>query len=210
MFTRIRRAVLGFSCLAVAFLAAAPAAAFHYGAASLPLDPIFNLPYDPATTHFEPFSISQLAPCQPLLGALARRGVRAKLFAAYANRGTRIVIVGDENPRAPRGYAGSMFILRAGGCKLSGPLFALRRTRVADPDLDPGLTAPQVAALMQDMLARYAAAFGGRANLLAWVDRLTAEAEAASAAPGQPCPCIYKTSFTGPMMRALTDFRRDA
>jgi len=196
--------------LAVAALftqvAAAPAA--HYGDRSLPIDPLFNLPYDPSQVHFDSVSLDSVAQCAPLVGSLGHGTGRAKLFGALSNSRGRVLIVGDEDVAAPRGLSGTVLVLRGQGCRSSGPLLALRRTRISDPDLDPGLTDADVTLLLHDVLSRYARAFGGRDAFLAWADRLTQEAEDAQrASPGMPCPLLYTSMFTPPMRRVLDAFR---
>jgi hypothetical protein len=120
----------------------------------------------------------------------------------------RVLLLGDENPGAQRGLSGVALVMRDGGCRTSGPLLALRRTKVDDPDLDPGLSAEDVAALMKDLLRRYARAFGSKAAFLSWADRLTYEAECARRAnPDMPCPLLYTSLFTPGMRQALEQFR---
>jgi hypothetical protein len=203
--TVLRRAAMG-SVLFTPLAAAPPA---HYGDRSLPVDPLFNLPYDPSQVHFESIALDRVAQCAPLLGSLGHGTGQAKLFGALSNGRGRVLIVGDEDVRAPRGLSGTVLVLRGDGCRSSGPLLALRRTRISDPDLDPGLTDAEVTSLLHDILSRYARAFGGKDAFLAWADRLTQEAvDAQRASPDMPCPLLYTSMFTPPMRRVLEAFRR--
>jgi hypothetical protein len=187
----------------------APAAPlFHYGTRNLPMDPLFNLPYDPSQVHFEPISISSVGECAPVLGTLGHDGRSLKLFGQLRSGDGRVLILGNEDPRAPRGLSGIVLVMRDGNCRTSGPLLALRRTPVGDPDLDPGLSPSDVAMLMHDIFARYAQAFGGKTAFLGWADRLTHEAEEAQREqPDMPCPLLYTSLFTPPMMNVLNAFR---
>jgi hypothetical protein len=172
------------------------------------MDPLFNLPYDPSQVHFEPISLSSVGPCAPVLGALGHDGRPIKLFGQLRSGGDRVLILGDEDPRAPRGLSGIVLVMRGGSCRTSGPLLALRRTPVGDPDLDPGLSPSDVSLLMNDIFARYAQAFGGKTIFLGWADRLTQEAEEAQREqPDMPCPLLYTSLFTRPMMNVLNAFR---
>ncbi|HTZ70581.1 MAG TPA: hypothetical protein VMB71_08025 [Acetobacteraceae bacterium] len=187
----------------------AAAQSLHYGDPQRPLDPLFNLPYDPAHVHFDSIPLSNVAQCAPLLGSLGQGTGRAKLFGQLVNGRRRVVIIGDEDPRTPRGLSGTVLVMHGGNCRSSGPLFALRRAHVSDPDLDPGLSASDVSLLMRDVLTRYARAFGSKTAFLAWADRLTMEAETAySVSPNMPCPLLYTSMFTPPMLHVLDDFRR--
>jgi hypothetical protein len=179
----------------------------HYGVRSLPLDPLFNLPYNPQQVQFDSISISSVGECAPLLGSLGHNG-RVKLFGELHNGRGRVLILGDENPNAPRGLSGVVLVMRGGGCRTSGPLVALRRTPISDPDLDPGLTQTEVSMLMRDIFTRYSRAFGSKANFLQWTDRLTSEAEEARREqPDMPCPLLYTSMFSPPMIHNLNEFR---
>jgi hypothetical protein len=185
------------------------APALHYGDGGVPLDPVFNLPYDAAQVHFDTIAVSQVGECAPLLGSLGRGTGRVRVFGQLLSGDSRVLILGDENPGAPRGLSGIALVMRNGGCRTSGPLLALRRTKVDDPDLDPGLSAEDVVALLKDLFSRYARAFGSRAAFLTWADRLTYEAECARRAyPDMPCPLLYTSLFTPEMQQALEQFRR--
>lgn len=188
---------------------ATAASLFHYGTRSLPMDPLFNLPYDPSQVHFESMAISRIGDCAPLLGPLGHGTGQAKLFGQLHDADKSVLILGDEDPAAPRGLSGIVLVMRDGGCRIAGPLLALRRTAVADPDLDPGLSASDVSMLMRDVLARYSRAFGDKSTFLGWADRLTSEAaELQRERPDMPCPLLYTSMFNEPMMRVLADFRR--
>jgi hypothetical protein len=206
----LRGALFGALWLSQAGLNQATAASlFHYGARRLPMDPLFNLPYDPTQVHFESIAISSIGECAPLLGPLGHGTGQAKLFGQLQDRDSRILILGDEDPAAPRGLSGIVLVMRDGGCRISGPLLALRRTAVADPDLDPGLSPSDVSMLMRDVLTRYGRAFGGKTAFLDWADRLTSEAEEMRRErPDMPCPLLYTSMFNEPMMHVLQDFRR--
>lgn len=206
----LRAAMCGAFWLSQAMPGPASAASlFHYGTHRLPMDPLFNLPYDPSQVRFDSVPTSRLGDCAPLLGSLGRRTGQAKLFGQLQDGDKRILILGDEDPAAPRGLSGIVLVMRGGGCRMSGPLLALRRTAVADPELDPGLTASDVSMLMRDVLARYARAFGDKAAFLNWADRLTGEAEELRREqPDMPCPLLYTSMFNAPMMQVLADFRR--
>jgi hypothetical protein len=187
----------------------ANAGSFHYGTHSLPMDPLFNLPYDPSQVHFESIAMSRVGECAPLLGPLGHGTGQAKLFGQMQDSDKTVLILGDEDPAAPRGLSGIVLVMRDGGCRIAGPLLALRRTPVADPDLDPGLSASDAAMLMRDVLTRYALAFGSKAAFLDWADRLTGEAEQLRRQqPDMPCPLLYTSMFNEPMMHVLADFRR--
>src|SRR5271156_5105361 len=45
----------------------AAAQSLHYCEPRRPLDPLFNLPYDPARVHFDSIQLSNVAQCAPLL-----------------------------------------------------------------------------------------------------------------------------------------------
>jgi hypothetical protein len=99
-------------------------------------------------------------------------------------------------------------VMRGESCVTSIPLFALRRTFVNNPSLNPGLSASDVALLLKDTLARYAHAFGTKAAFLTWADRQTMQADIAyRATPSMPCPLLYTSLFTRPMLQVLSDFR---
>jgi hypothetical protein len=194
--------------LATGSVTKAASALPHYGARNLPMDPLFNLPYDPARVHFESISLSSVGECAPLLGALRHGGEQVKLFGELQSGHGRVLILGDEDPAAPRGLSGTVLVMRDGGCRTSGPLLALRRTPVGDPDLDPGLSPTDVSLLMRDVLARYARAFGGKSAFLTWTDRLTREAEEAQREqPEMPCPLLYTSMFNPPMLHIFNEFR---
>jgi hypothetical protein len=179
----------------------------HYGIRSLPLDPLFNLPYNPQEVQFDSIPISSVGECAPLLGSLGHGG-RVKVFGELHNGHGRVLILGDENPNAQRGLSGVVLVMRGGGCRTSGPLVALRRTPISDPDLDPGLSQADVSMLMRDIFTRYSRAFGTKANFLQWADRLTSEAEEAQReSPDMPCPLLYTSMFSTPMIHNLTEFR---
>ena len=191
--------------LALCAMPAAPAASAAVGQ---PRDPLFNLPYNPAQIRFEAFDPGRLEECTPLTGDLGARTGHVKLFGKLESGRTRILVVGDEDPQAPRGLSGLVLVVKDGGCKMSGPLAALRRIAISDPDLDPGLSAADVTGLMNDMFARYSRAFGSKAEFLDWTDRLTSSEDAAhAAAPGSPCPLLYTSMFSQPMRRVFAAFR---
>jgi hypothetical protein len=192
----------------ILYTQATAAPLLHYGTRSLPMDPLFNLPYDPAQVHFESISVSSVGECAPLLGSLGQDGRQIKLFGELRSGGGRVLILGNEDPRAPRGLSGIVLVMRGGNCRTSGPLLALRRTPVGDPDLDPGLSPNDVSILLHDVFSRYAQAFGGKTVFLGWADRLTHEAEEAQREqPDMPCPLLYTSLFTPPMMSVLSTFR---
>jgi hypothetical protein len=200
----LRSAVTGL----LLYTQATAAPLLHYGTRSLPIDPLFNLPYDPSQVHFESISISSVGECAPVLGSLGHDGRPVRLFGQLRSSGARVLILGNEDPRAPRGLSGTVLVMRGGNCRTSGPLLALRRTPVGDPELDPGLSPNDVANLLNDVFARYAQAFGGKTAFLGWADRLTHEAEEAQREqPDMPCPLLYTRLFTPPMMNVLNAFR---
>jgi len=209
-----RAATVGLSAgigvaLALMLSSHAGAATIEFGAPGKPLDPIFNLPYDPAAVRFESVEASKFQDCAPLLGAIGHGSRQTKLFGKLVTGRGVVVILGDEDPGAPRGLTGTVFVMRNGGCRTSGPLFALRRTRVDDPDLDPGLSASDVSGLLQDVLSRYAHAFGSKAMFLTWVDRLTEQGNNAyNTTPDMPCPLLFTKLFTPAMLAEMTAFRR--
>jgi hypothetical protein len=195
------RAALG---LAAALFFSSQAAA----AGGQPKDPLFNLPYDTAQVHFDTFNLKTVAQCAPLLGHLGHGTGHTNLFGELTNARGRVIVMGDQDADAPRGLSGVVLIIRGDSCKTTIASFALRRNVVSDPDLDPGLTSGDVSLLMNDMLIRYAHAFGSKAGFIGWVDSKTAEANSAyRASPAMPCPLLYTTVFTPPMIRIMNDFR---
>jgi hypothetical protein len=188
---------------------AAGAPIAHFATHGLPLDPVFNLPYDPAQVHFESVSVSFVGDCAPFIESLGGRSGQTRVFGAANTDGGKIMILGDENPNSPRGLSGTLIVMRNGGCRVSGPLLALRRTSISDPDLDPGLSERDVKALMADVFARYARAFGAKEAFFGWVDRLTNEGTAAyNASVDMPCPLLFTRMFTPSMKQTMDDFRR--
>jgi len=184
------------------------APALHYGEGGRPLDPVFNLPYDTAKVHFDSIALSEVGECAPLLGSLGRATGRLRVFARLIGDDGGVLILGDEDPGAPRGLSGIVLVMRDRGCRTSGPLLALRRTKVDDPELAPGLSAQDVSTLLKDLFDRYERAFGSKAAFLSWADRLTYEAECAQRAfPDMPCPLLYTSLFTPEMRQALDRFR---
>jgi hypothetical protein len=185
------------------------ATAVHFGVHGLPLDPVFNLPYDPAQVHFESVPVSIVGDCAPLLESLGDGHGQTRIFGIASTEGGKIMILGHENASAPRGLSGTLIVMRNGGCRTSGPLLALRRTSISDPDLDPGLSERDVKALMADVFARYARAFGAKETFLSWVDRLTDEGNAAfNASADMPCPLLFTRMFTPSMKQTMDNFRR--
>jgi hypothetical protein len=194
--------------VALFFSSQAAAAGFHQSNEAKPKDPLFNLPYDTAQVHFDSFDLASVAQCAPLLGNLGHGTGHTKLFGELTNARERVIVMGDQDANAPRGLSGVVLIIRGDSCKTTIASFALRRNVVSDPDLDPGLTASDVSLLMKDILTRYAHAFGSKAGFVGWVDTQTAEANSAyQASPDMPCPLLYTTVFTPPMMQVMNDFR---
>jgi hypothetical protein len=186
----------------------AAAAGLHQSNEAQPKDPLFNLPYDTAQVHFDTFDLASVAQCAPLLGNLGHGTGHTKLFGELTNARGRVIVMGDQDANAPRGLSGVVLVIRGDSCKTTIASFALRRNAVSDPDLDPGLTASDVSLLMKDILSRYARAFGSKAGFVGWVDTQTAEANSAyQASPDMPCPLLYTTVFTPPMMRVMNEFR---
>jgi hypothetical protein len=205
--TSVVRAALGLTA-ALLFSCHAAAAGLHQNNEAQPKDPLFNLPYDTAQVHFDSFSLASVAQCAPLLGNLGHGTGHTKLFGELTNGRGRVIVMGDQDPDAPRGLSGVVLVIRGDSCKTTIASFALRRNVVSDPDLDPGLTASDVSFLMKDILTRYARAFGSKAAFIGWVDTQTAEANSAyGASPDMPCPLVYTTVFTPPMMQVMNNFR---
>lgn len=170
-------------------------------------DPIFDLPFDSASVHFETLQSAVLLPqCKKHLLDYSSLPDRLTLYAKYQSSSAAIFIAGSEENVA-------IYVIRGDRCEVSVPSLALAARGDASRWTPPRenqsiLSEEEASSLFSDALVTYAKAFGGRDIFLSWLDGKHEELKTHCDERSISCPPSDR-SLPQYLLKILDDYRAD-